>query len=152
MIGTNDTKKNPVKTMINDLSALIDQITAHSPELQLLVASIPPIHPTKQPAKRVLRALYFNKAIPSIINSKVAQGKKVDFVDMRSLRVHDLTASLSLDLDNGLHPNPQGYCKIANFWYDAVLKVISNRQSTSTFSLRRPPARRRFLSWKLTRY
>lgn len=114
--------------MLNELSSLIDQITAHSPEARLLVASIPPIHPAAKPVIRALRAMYFNTAIPAIVNSKVAQGKKVDFVDMRSLTVNDLTSSLSLDLDNGLHVNAQGYRKIANFWHDAVLRVTSNRQ------------------------
>jgi len=128
MIGTNDTMRNPLKAMIEELSALIDQITSHSPHMQILVASIPPIHPTAKPAIRSLRAIYFNTAIPIIVNSKIAQGQKVDFVDMRSLTVNDLTSSLSLDLDNGLHPNAQGYRKIANFWHDGLLKVISQRQ------------------------
>lgn len=132
MIGTNDTRKSSLKTMINELSALIDQITAHSPKARLLVASIPPIHPAARPVIQGLRAIYFNTAIPRIVNSKVAQGKKVDFVDMRSLTVSDLTASLSLDLDNGLHPNAQGYRKIANFWHDAILKVTSNRPISSS--------------------
>jgi len=132
MIGTNDTKKSSLRRMIDELSALIDQITAHSPDARLLVASIPPIHPAALPVIRSLRAIYFNTAIPSIVNSKVAQGKKVDFVDMRSLTVNDLTASLSLDLDNGLHPNAQGYRKIANFWHDAILRVTSNRPISSS--------------------
>jgi lysophospholipase L1-like esterase len=131
-VGTNDTGKSSLRTMIDDLSALIDQITSQSPDVHLLVASIPPIHPTVKPTVRVLRAIYFNAAIPNIVSSKVAQGKKVDFVDMRSLTVNDLTRSLSLDLDNGLHPNAQGYRKIANFWHDAIFKVISNRQTSLT--------------------
>lgn len=130
MIGTNDTKKSSLKTMIEELSALIDKITAHSPDAQLFVASIPPIHPSAMPRIRVLRAIYFNAAIPNIVNSKVAQKQKVDFVDMRSLTINDLTSSLSPNLDNGLHPNAQGYHKIANFWHDAVLRVTSNIRSS----------------------
>lgn len=129
MIGTNDAGRKSLKIMIEELSALIDQITAHSPHTQLLVSSIPPIHPTAKPVIRGLRAIYFNTAIPIIVNSKIAQGKKVDFVDMRDLTVNDLTSSLSLGIDSGLHPNAQGYSKIANFWYDAVFKVISKRPS-----------------------
>lgn len=128
-IGTNDTRKNSLRTMLNDLSNLINQINAQLPKAQLLVASIPPIHPSAKHAPlRSIRAMYFNAAIPNIVNSKVAQGKKVHFVDMRSLTVDNLTSSLSLDLDNGLHPNAEGYRKIANFWHDAILKVISDRQ------------------------
>lgn len=131
MIGTNDTRKHSVRTMITELSTLIDQITAHSPNVQILVASIPPIHPAKQPLKRVKRAVAFNQAIPSIVKFKVAQGKKVDFVDMRNMTVNDLTSSLSLDLDNGLHPNAQGYSKIANHWHDAVFRATANRLNSS---------------------
>jgi lysophospholipase L1-like esterase len=130
MIGTNDARNNSLTTMINQFSALIDQITSQSPRAQLLVASIPPVHPAAQPPLRTLRTIYFNTAIPAIVESKVAEGKKVHFVDMRSLTVNELTSSLSLDMDNGVHPNAQGYRKIANFWYDAVIKVISNQQTS----------------------
>ncbi len=139
MIGTNDTRKSSIRTMIDELSALIDQITAHSPDTRLLVASIPPIHPVARPVLISLRAMYFNTAILSIVNSKVAQGKKVYFVDMRSLTVNDLTASLSLNLDNGLHPNAQGYHKIANFWHDAILRVTSNGSTSSIRACYRLP-------------
>ncbi|PIG93881.1 SGNH/GDSL hydrolase family protein [Gloeocapsopsis sp. IPPAS B-1203] len=134
MIGTNDTRKSSLRTMIEDFSTLIDKITACCPYSQLLVASIPPVHPAAKPAIRSLRAMYFNAAIPSIVASKVAQDKKIHFVDMRGLSIQDLTASLSLDLDIGLHPNAQGYHEIANFWHDAVLRVISDRQTNLAFS------------------
>lgn len=128
-IGLADTKTDSIRTMVSEFSALIDQITAQLPKADLLVASLPPIHPAQQPAKRVLRATYFNTAIPYIVNMKVAQGKKVHFVDMRSLTLNDLTSSISLDLDNGLHLNAQGYRKVASFWHDAVLVVLSNQRS-----------------------
>jgi len=134
MIGTNDTSKSSLRTMIENFSNLIDKITTRCPRTQLLVASIPPVHPAAKPAIRSLRAMYFNAALPSIVASKVAQDKKIHFVDMRGLSVQDLTASLSLDLDRGVHPNSQGYHKIANLWHDAVLKVISDRQTNLAFS------------------
>jgi lysophospholipase L1-like esterase len=133
MIGTNDTSRSSLRTMIENFSNLIDKINTCCPRAQLLVASIPPVHPAAKPAIRSLRAMYFNAAIPSIVSSKIAQGKKIHFVDMRGLSVQDLTASLSLDLDRGVHPNSQGYHKIANFWHDAVLKVISDRQTNLAF-------------------
>ncbi|WP_168192384.1 SGNH/GDSL hydrolase family protein [Chroococcidiopsis sp. TS-821] len=129
MLGTNDTSRSSLKTMIEDFSNLLDKITACCPKAQLLVASIPPIHPAAKPAIRSLRGMYFNAAIPSIVSSKKAQGKKLHFVDMQSLSIQDLTSSFSLDLDRGLHPNTQGYHKIASLWHDAVLKVLSDRQA-----------------------
>jgi Ca2+-binding RTX toxin-like protein len=129
MIGTNDARTDSVSTMINELSTLIDQVTTQSPNTQLLVASIPPIYPNEQPATRIQRAKDFNIAIPGIVNSKIAQGKKVNFVDMRSLTLNDLTSSISPELDNGLHPNVQGYGKIANFWHDAVLNTAGDKDT-----------------------
>jgi len=131
MIGTNDTGRYSLKTLLNELSALIDRITAQLPTARLLVASIPPIHPSINHAIRGLRTVYFNTAIPSVVNSKVAQGKKVHFVDMRTLTINDLTSFLSIELDNGLHLNAQGYHKVANLWHDAVLNVISEREISS---------------------
>lgn len=128
MIGTNDTRKSSLKMMINEFIGLLDQITTRAPKTRVLVSSIPPIHPAATRAIRGIRATYFNTAIPMIVKCKAAQGKKIDFVDMTSLTINDLTSSLSLQLDNGLHPNAQGYSKIANLWYDAVLKVVNTQQ------------------------
>ena len=52
MVGTTDTKKSSLKLMLEELSALIDQITSQAPQAQLLIASIPPIHPVARPALR----------------------------------------------------------------------------------------------------
>ncbi len=121
MIGTNDAGRiNSVGEMSSELSSLIDKITQQLPDLQLLVASIPPINPNAQSQARVQKALDFNKVIPDIVDDKVAEGKKVKFVDMTSLTVADI--SLPPD-DNGLHPTVDGYGKIADFWYDALLDI-----------------------------
>ena len=120
MIGTNDTRTRNISQMTSELSGLIDKITQQLPDTQLLVASIPPINPDAQPQERVQKALDFNAAIPDIIDGKVAEGKKVKFVDMTSLTVADI--SLPPD-DNGLHPTIDGYEKIADFWYDALLDI-----------------------------
>ena len=136
MIGTNDTKKRWVEKAIVQLGILIDKITTCSPNALLLVASIPPIHPAKQSAKRVLRVMKFNKAIPFVVKIKTIQGKKVYFVDTTRLTVNDLSSSLPVDLDNGLHLNAAGYYKLANLWYDAILKVFTNKQAISSISWR----------------
>lgn len=128
MIGTKDTIKRPFKTIVKDLGALIDQMTTQLPNAQLLVASVPPVHPAVKSLRRVIRVLYFNEAIPGVVEAKTAEGKKVHFVDMRSLTVDDLMSSVSLELDSGVHPSPEGYRKIARFWHAAVLRVVNNLQ------------------------
>jgi len=75
------------------------------------VASIPPINPNGQSQARVQKAFDFNAAIPDIIHDKVAEGKKMNFVDMTSLTVN----GISPPMDRGLHPTLDGYGKIADF-------------------------------------
>jgi Ca2+-binding RTX toxin-like protein len=126
MIGTNDTGSDSVSQMVNELSALIDKITATSPDLKLFVASIPPIDPAAQPAARAQKAADFNAQLPGLITTKKNQGKAVEFVDMTSLTLDDISDP---DVDNGLHPNDAGFQKIANFWHDA-LNTLGTNQGT----------------------
>ncbi len=123
MIGTNDTnpgRGKSISQISNELSNLIDKITQQLPDTQLLVASIPPINPDGQSQTRVQKGLDFNAAIPNIVDDKLAEGKKVKFVDMTSLTVDDISSPPD---DNGLHPTVDGYGKVADFWYDALLGI-----------------------------
>lgn len=121
MIGTNDTRtSDSISQMSSELSCLIDKITQQLPDAQLLLSSIPPINPAGQSQALVQKALGFNAAIPHIVDNKVAEGKKVKFVDMTSLTVRDMSSPPN---DNGLHPTVNGYGKIADFWYDALLDI-----------------------------
>nr|WP_207211741.1 RICIN domain-containing protein [Promicromonospora panici] len=67
----------------------------------------------------------FNAAIPGIVQSKVNAGKNVHLVGMHSA----LTAS---DLDDGVHPTPGGYDKVAAVWYDALRSVPGSVGSASS--------------------
>ncbi len=129
MIGTNDTRKDSISQVSSQLIGLIDKITQQLPDAQLLVASIPPIHPDGQSQARIQNTLDFNAAIPDIVDGKVAEGKKVKFVDMTSLTVDDISSPPE---DSGLHPTVEGYGLIADFWYDALLDIGVNQ---GTFSV-----------------
>lgn len=112
-IGTNDILQNyNVSTAPNRLSALIDRITTTAPNAKVFVAKIIPIGWSEGNAA----VNTFNAAIPGIVQSKVNAGKNVHLVDMYSA----LTAS---DLDDGVHPTPGGYDKMAAVWYDALRSV-----------------------------
>lgn len=126
MIGTNDTGSDSVSQMVNELSALIDKITASSPDLKLFVASIPPIDPAAQPLARAQKATNFNAQLPGLITTKKNQGKAVEFVDMTSLTLVDISDP---NVDNGLHPNDAGSQKIADFWFNA-LDIVGTNQGT----------------------
>jgi lysophospholipase L1-like esterase len=119
-IGTNDLNwAGSLSTEPYRLSALIDQITNRLPNAQLLVASIPPLGTSPSNNQH---AISFNSSIPGIVNSKVAQGKKVGFVDLFSR----LTLS---DLADGVHPTADGYRKIADAWYDALLDTSGDKET-----------------------
>lgn len=121
LIGSNDVIRNlDVSNAPARLSALINRITEVSPNAQLLVASLPPIR--EDIANR--REVAFNLTIPGIVNSKVAQGKKVTFVDVNS----QLTLN---DLADGLHPNEVGYSKIARSWESAMFSIPSIASQTT---------------------
>jgi Ca2+-binding RTX toxin-like protein len=117
-IGTNDTGVSSAEGMSADLSRLIDRIAEESPNTQIFVSSIAPIDPNGSrniKAAAVKNAEDFNALIPQLVNSKINQGKKVAFVDAEgSLTTDDLAS-------DGLHPSSQGYKKIGNKWYDALV-------------------------------
>lgn len=132
MIGTNDargTGGNSLSGMYTDLSNLIDRITGQSPNTQLLVSSIAPIDPSLQGQSRATQAKNFNNLIPDLVRDKVAQGKKVAFVNAgSSLTLNDLVS-------DGFHPDTEGYNKMGHVWSDQILErdtLISIENITGT--------------------
>jgi len=107
MAGTNDAKFGDADAADENLSALIDQITTELPNTHLLVSSIPPIEDNPTNNQNVIA---FNQYLPDILSDKIAQGKKVTFVD----NFHSLTTA---DIYDGIHPSAEGYAKIADNWY-----------------------------------
>ena len=121
-IGTNDILRDDnIEEAPSRLNDLIDQITSHSPDTQVIVSSIPPITRTEEQQQQVIE---FNSYIPGIVDSKVEQGKNVYFVDTYS----DLTFD---DLEDGVHPTQEGYNKVANSWYDGIIDINSPQDSLS---------------------
>ena len=121
-IGTNDIlRAADMTTAPNRLDNLIDTITYQSPNTQLLVSSIPPISRTEEQQQQVIE---FNSHIPGIVDSKAAQGKNVSFVDIFSGLTFD-------DLEDGVHATEEGYKKVADIWYDAI---IDNNSPQDTLS------------------
>ena len=112
-IGTNDVLQNyNLSTAPSRLSTLIDHITATAPSADVFVATIIPLASASQEAA----ARTFNAAIPGIVQSKVAAGKRVHLVDMHA-------ALTTADLTDGIHPTAGGYDKMAATWYAALRSV-----------------------------
>jgi lysophospholipase L1-like esterase len=112
-IGTNDVIQNfNLGGAPGRLSTLIDRITATAPNADVFVATIIPLaNAGWQNAART-----FNNAIPGIVQSKVNQGKRVHLVNMAS-------ALTTADLIDGVHPNANGYNKMAATWFNALRSV-----------------------------
>ena len=102
-IGTNDLNQNyQVATAADRLSTLIDQITRNAPDATVLVGSlIVSTSPTEEASRPA-----FNQRIPGIVQAAQAAGRHVRLVDMGALNAADLSDSL--------HPNDNGFEKMAN--------------------------------------
>ncbi len=108
--GTNDMYQNSyVEKAPARLGNLIDKIYKHSPNAALFVCQIIP----SKTASIQSRIDDFNSAIPSLVAKYRDDGKHVTMVSMNKA----LTTS---DLKDFLHPNDEGYVKMADAWYAAI--------------------------------
>ncbi|MCL1475079.1 GDSL-type esterase/lipase family protein, partial [Argonema antarcticum] len=121
MIGTNDILQNyDVSNAGNRLNTLVDKITSKVPNARLFLGSIPPSFKFADDAAQVAT---FNTQVLQIANNKVSQGKKVTFVDINSKLNEN-------DLADKIHPTIDGYTKIGNAWYDALLPFTDIKKTT----------------------
>ena len=110
-IGTNDISQNrDLANAPNRLAGVIDKITSTSPQTDVFVATLIPVSYANSQVQS------YNSAIPGIVSSRANAGKRVHLVDMNR------AVSLS-DLPDGVHPNANGYDKMAAVWYAALRAV-----------------------------
>ncbi|WP_458248792.1 ricin-type beta-trefoil lectin domain protein [Streptomyces sp. MAI_2237] len=102
-IGTNDLNGNyQIPTAPDRLRALIDQITRDAPDATVLVGTVIVSTSGTEEANRPA----FNAKLPGIVQAEQAAGKHVRLVDMSALT--------SADLSDSLHPNDNGFRKMAD--------------------------------------
>jgi lysophospholipase L1-like esterase/fibronectin type 3 domain-containing protein len=122
VIGTNDVAGDyELDTAPDRLAGLIDTIVDAAPASAVIVGSIPPLADATDDAQ----ARAYNAAIPGLVQARADAGKKVSFVDMYG-------AMTPADLVDGVHPNADGYFKMANVWLPAVQAVLPEVPPTST--------------------
>ncbi|MGW1275657.1 GDSL-type esterase/lipase family protein [Streptomyces tsukubensis] len=115
-IGTNDMNRNhEVATAPQRLAGLIDQIHASSPQTAIVVASLVPA------ADRTVQSRVdaYNRAIPGIVAERAQRGYRITQVSMSTLTV--------ADLDDNLHPNDNGYRKMAASFHGGVVTAARNK-------------------------
>ncbi len=116
MIGTNDAHVKTVQQALTELDALIEQILTGLPvNGHLLVASIP--RQMANWASYNSWVIAYNAGIVNLVNTKLAQNKKVAYVEM-----YDTLLESDMYTD-GLHPNASGYRKMADAW-NAVMETV----------------------------
>ena len=102
-IGTNDLNGNyQIPTAPDRLRALIDQIVRDAPDATVLVGTVIVSTSGTEEANRPA----FNAKLPGIVQAEQAAGKHVRLVDMSALT--------SADLSDSLHPNDNGFRKMAD--------------------------------------
>jgi acyl-CoA thioesterase I len=104
LIGTNNIGQwYQVETASYRLKQLIDRIFQTSPNIKLFLASLPPMsEPTLNQ-----RVIQYNQNSEELVKEKQQAGKPIDFVNLYKI--------LSLeDLPDGIHPNREGFRKIAS--------------------------------------
>ncbi|MGX2994827.1 FG-GAP-like repeat-containing protein [Streptomyces sp. JNUCC 64] len=130
-IGTNDMDRDhQVATAPERLAALIDQMTAASPNTTIVVATLVPSN--SQAVQSRIDA--YNARIPGIVSARQAKGHKVAYVDMAS-------ALTTADLKDRLHPNDGGYVKMARVFADGVAQVARRGWVSEQVDVRPAPAR-----------
>lgn len=112
-IGTNDLDRDAdIQRAPARLGALIDTILRTVPAARLFVASLAPV--LSEVVQRRIDA--FNAEVPGLVTERAGTGHRVHFVDMAAA----MTIS---DLADELHPNDQGYAKMAGVWFGALTRT-----------------------------
>ena len=108
-IGTNDMIQNPANAPAR-LATLLDRMIAQAPNAEIFVATIIPL------SGQDANVRSFNAGLISAVQARANAGRHVHLVDM-------FNALTTADLADGVHPNANGYNKMAAVWFNALLSV-----------------------------
>jgi hypothetical protein len=114
--GSNDMfQGQDVTATINELSGLIDRIRAANPYVKILLAKL--ILPTEWNG-RLTRIKALNNAIPGLVSRKHTAQSPVILVDQT------VGFNAYTDTYDGVHPNEAGERKMADRWYEALVRLL----------------------------
>lgn len=113
-IGTNDVASRLDRPHTStQLSRLLSLIYHTSPTTVVIVAQITPL------CRFDTYVQAYNRTIPNIVAAQVAQGAHMETVDMHQ-------AVPMRDLKDCVHPNDDGYARMAQVWFPAIMTAIFN--------------------------
>lgn len=119
-IGTNDIAfSDPVMQVVADVTFLLDEIDRYEADsgthVTVVLARI--INRTGNKTKQENTTLY-NEKLQEMADERVANGDDIIVVD------HESALDYSTDLADTLHPNDDGYAKMATVWQEQALETI----------------------------
>jgi lysophospholipase L1-like esterase len=113
-IGTNDmVQDHELLTAAARLGSLVDQILTSAPETTVLVSNL--VLSTDPVLDARVQA--YNAQVPAIVSIRKNAGKHVQLVDM--------SAVTGSDMADALHPDANGYVKMATAWNRGIDEVLS---------------------------
>ncbi len=117
LAGANDLVQGAsTDTAIGRFTVLLDKILAARPTALVLVGSLPPARWPNDYSYAPQAIQDYNARIPALVDARMAQGRRIKFVDLHA-EAGLIDSDFSAD---GLHPNDQGYDKIAAVWFAAL--------------------------------
>ncbi|KAI9706035.1 MAG: hypothetical protein M1836_005441 [Candelina mexicana] len=115
-IGTNDAGgSTDINALPGQLGTMIDSLFTGCPDAVIIVAKIVPSGNSNTQS----RVITYNSAIDGVVASRRSAGKHILVVDMFS-------ALSTSDLQDGIHPNDEGYQKMADVWIDGIRQANAN--------------------------
>ncbi|KAI3540284.1 cellulose-binding protein [Colletotrichum abscissum] len=117
-LGSNDvwSTKKP-EEILGALDKLVDQMRASKESMKILIAQVTPLDPAG--CTNCMRGIEdFNKVIPNWASSKSNEKSRITVVDChKDFNVKGMTR-------DGVHPNGKGDEKLADSWFEPLVKAI----------------------------
>jgi lysophospholipase L1-like esterase len=111
MIGTNDIAQNDdLANAPKRLGALLDKLAMNAPDALIVLATLIPLNSSKAVET-------YNAALPELVNKRAAAGMHIQLIDQ-------FKGFPTSELGDGVHPNQQGYKRMAGVWYAAISGLL----------------------------
>ncbi|MCP4283300.1 MAG: hypothetical protein GY792_02435 [Gammaproteobacteria bacterium] len=126
-IGTNDIKdvkagNQTPQGVANEVGKILDKINQYESDTGATVTVILARIINQVPKNSLVTT--YNQKLQSMASARIANGDKIIVVDMENSGLDYCLESNGGDFDDSLHPNTNGYAKMANVWYSALKQIL----------------------------